>query len=309
MKLKLRSDSILASLTEPQLADLYDWILSHHTYADVQTRAARPVADGGLGLEIHITTLHRFYSSYTAWLRAREIADGEREALSSTDELQSSAATEIAHAIHDLARGPLKSADLKLVARYLQQQRDYALKAEYLKIAQHYAALATQKQKLAEDCLAEKIRQFEFNGAREVMKAYVAYEEIDKRTDIDEIDKIWEARKIAYGPRADETPKPNREKSTQFHAVPEIRLGPPGSRPASGPGPANSQHLNPHSSVLDSEAQPQRPHDPGLRTEIAPLPNPDPPRFIADREGFWPNGTPVPDRRSRDDDGFWPNRA
>lgn len=202
--MKVRSDSVLAQLDQSQLADLYDWILSANCYADAQARAAKPADEGGLGLALHITTLRRFYGSYTNWLRAKEIVEGERASSANPDDLHTSAATELAHSIHDLAHGPLNASDLKLVAKYLQQQRDHALKLEYLKIAERHAALATEKQNLAREMFEEQKRLLALptsgQGSKAGANSQSSHRAPDPISSIEERAKIWKAREICFGP-------------------------------------------------------------------------------------------------------------
>src|SRR5688572_1808270 len=76
---KLRSDSILASLTEEQRDQLYDWIVIH-SFAGAQARAAKPVAEDGFNLKLHRTTLVRFFEAEQSERQALELAELAAEA-------------------------------------------------------------------------------------------------------------------------------------------------------------------------------------------------------------------------------------
>src|SRR5678809_866429 len=69
----MRSDAALASLTEEQQADLFDW-LTTDTYEAVLKRIAQP-APKGFGIKTHINSLCRFYELRQAQIRARDLAD------------------------------------------------------------------------------------------------------------------------------------------------------------------------------------------------------------------------------------------
>jgi hypothetical protein len=193
--MKVRSDSVLAQLTQEQLATLYDWILASGSFLDAQSRALKP-APNGFGLHIHITTLRRFYQTYTAWLREQERVDA---AECNSVELITEAQQELARSIHSLAHSPANVSHLKVVTAFLNSQRDVALKEGFLQLAQQQAEFTRQKLELERQRIAEQRRQWEFDAARAVMKNYVEYQKVDKRSDIDEHDKIWLAREIAFG--------------------------------------------------------------------------------------------------------------
>src|SRR5688572_13815287 len=71
---KPRSDSILASLTEEQRDQLYDWIATH-SFAEAISAAAKPTAEGGFDLKIHRTTLTRFFEAEQQRRQAAELAE------------------------------------------------------------------------------------------------------------------------------------------------------------------------------------------------------------------------------------------
>jgi hypothetical protein len=58
--MRIRSNSILADLTEQQLNTLYEWIASGLTYRDVQQRCAQPPPEG-FALQIHLEPVMNFW--------------------------------------------------------------------------------------------------------------------------------------------------------------------------------------------------------------------------------------------------------
>jgi hypothetical protein len=204
--MKIRLDSTLASFTQEQLASLYDWILASRSYADAQARALKPAPDG-FGLHIHITTLRRFYQDYTTWLREEEAAE---QLTANPAQLVAAAETEVAHAIHTLAHSPSDATHLKLVTTFLHQQRETALKDSFLQLAKQHAAVTQERLALERERMAEQKRQWEFNVGRELMKNLVELQKIHRLPGIDDEEKIWKARQIAFG-RAPQSPSDARE--------------------------------------------------------------------------------------------------
>src|SRR5688500_18224320 len=76
---KLRSDSTIASLTDEQRDQLYDWIVTH-SFAGAQARAAKSVDEEGFNLKLHRTTLVRFFETEQQERQAQELAELAAEA-------------------------------------------------------------------------------------------------------------------------------------------------------------------------------------------------------------------------------------
>ena len=67
MNRKVRSESVLAQLSEEQQETLYDWLLGA-SYQEVQVRLAAPPPEG-FGVKTHYTSLRRFFKrrNQEAW--------------------------------------------------------------------------------------------------------------------------------------------------------------------------------------------------------------------------------------------------
>ena len=218
--MKVRSDSVLAQLTQEQLAMLYDWILASSSYQDAQARALKPAPDG-FSLHIHITTLRRFYQNYTTWLRQQEQPD---RIAAEPAQLISAAQNEIAHSIHSLAHSPANIAQLKIVTNFLQQQRETALKENFLDLARDQAAAARERIALERERMIEQRRQWEYNAARAALNHMPALIKIFQDATMDNEDKIWAAREVCFGkPPA---PEPSASESISPAPSPEASLPP-----------------------------------------------------------------------------------
>lgn len=194
--MKLRSDSILAQLTEPQLDDLYNWLL-RKSYDEVEERCLKPPPEG-FGLKIQHTTLVRFFRKERQRRRAEEAAEHAAPVDPAT--ALSEAKAELAYAAWENSRSEaLNAKSMNDLSRALHRQELAAIKREYLEIARQQMLVAQQRLELERARLAELKRQFEFDAAREVMKNNLAYNKIHNTQGIDEQDKIWLARDITFG--------------------------------------------------------------------------------------------------------------
>jgi hypothetical protein len=200
--MKPRSDSVLASLTDEQRVQLYDW-LCFNSYSEVIKLAAKTVPDGGFDMKLHRTTLARFFEIEQEERQARELAELAAAADNATtpsaiEALEKAARDKFIRATYELAKAASHPDNYDRLERALHHMDLVKLRREEIEI---------QKRELAqqEERIAEQRRQWEFDAAREVMRNYVEYQKIDKRSDIDEHDKIWLARDIAFGkpPSAD----------------------------------------------------------------------------------------------------------
>src|SRR3954462_4558023 len=194
--MKPRSDSVLASLNDDQRIQLYDWLCSN-SYSEVIKLAAKPIVDGGFDIKLHRTTLARFFEIEQEERQARELAELAAGADNATtpsaiEALEKAARDKFIRATYELAKAASHPDNYDRLGRALHHMDLVKLRREEIEIKKR--ELAQQDERLA-----EQRRQWEFDAAREVMKNYLEYQKIDKRSDIDEHDKIWRARDIAFG--------------------------------------------------------------------------------------------------------------
>lgn len=193
---KPRSDSTLATLTETQRDQLYDWLCSH-PYAEVIKLAAKSVAEGGFDLKLHRTTLTRFFEIEQVERQARELAElaavtDNATTPSAIEALEKAARDKFIRATYELAKTASDPDNYDRLERALHHMDLVKLRREEIELKKKELAQEDARQ-------AEQRRQWEFDGAREVMRHLVHYQNIDKRADIDEHDKIWAARDITFG--------------------------------------------------------------------------------------------------------------
>jgi hypothetical protein len=218
--MKLRSDSTLAKLTEHQLTDLFDWC-GDLSFEEVIKKAAQPAPEG-LGLKLHKTTLVRFFREETKRRHAHDLAqlamtdsDSDPSSLnpgqsgsdpSSLANLIRASRGEFAHAVYELSLAATEPENFDRLERALHHLDIVAIKRDQLKLHE-------QELELARERLALDRENFEYNAAGAVMEHIVPLRAIDKRTDIDEDDKIKLARKICFGrvPLSPHTPRTTNE--------------------------------------------------------------------------------------------------
>jgi len=198
--MKLRSDSTLAELTEDQREQLFDW-LSTNSAAKVQTLAAKPVADGGFDLKIHRTTLDRFFESQVRERQALELAALAAGADNATtpveiEQLLAGTRVKFVRATFELAKAAADPDNYDRLENALHHMDLIKARREELEIEK-------RKLDLDEKRFAEQKRQWEFDIMREVMKHFLEYEKLHRRTDIDQHDKLWAGRTICFGPGSD----------------------------------------------------------------------------------------------------------
>jgi hypothetical protein len=193
---KPRSDSTLACLTEEQRHQLYDWLFSH-SYAEVIKLAARPVNEGGFNLKLHRTTLTRFFEVEQEERQARELAELAASAdnaatPSAIEALEEAARDKFIRATYELAKAASDADNYDRLERALHHMDLVKLRREEIELKKRELAQEDARQ-------AEQRRQWEFDAAREVMKNLVEYQKIYRQPNIDEPEKIWQARDIAFG--------------------------------------------------------------------------------------------------------------
>jgi hypothetical protein len=197
---KLYPHSAIANLTDEQREQLYDWLLAH-SYPEVQALALKPESEGGLGIKFHRTTLVRFFEKEQDDRQAQELA--ELAATSDINEMPQriellikAAKTRFAQATYELAKAANNPDGFDRLDRALHHMDVIRVKREEL--AQERERMLEQK------------RQWEFDASREVMRNYVDYEKIHRQSEIDEPEKIWQAREITFG-------KPPTQTDTEKH--------------------------------------------------------------------------------------------
>lgn len=197
---KMRSDCALASLSPEQREDLYD-LFASHSYAEVQEIAAKPADQGGFGLKIHRTTLHRFIKKHRQELHARELADAAAATPLNGDlpaeikQLHIGIAVELAHATYELARAAHEPATFDRVQRASAQFENAELRRQQLQLKKEEINLANKRYDLDK-------RNSEYNIARELMVRAPEYMRIYSQDHLDNEDKVWAARDVCFGDAA-----------------------------------------------------------------------------------------------------------
>lgn len=184
--MKIRANSILAKLSADQLEQIFGWIASGVTYLEVQKRCAQPPPDG-FDLYIHVNTLWRFYTTERRRRHAEDLAESKFNDLNAEhpDQLLQNVRVELAHACYDLAHQP-DSSSVNTLARI-------TYRLDLIRIEQ-------QRLILERDHLAEKIRQFNFNAAREAAKHAAQIHKIIETKGPDAEDKTWMVSDLVFGP-------------------------------------------------------------------------------------------------------------
>lgn len=187
--MKIRPDSAIAALTEEQRNQLYDWLLSH-SYPEVIDLAAKSESDGGFNIKFHRTTLIRFFNKEREERQAQELAElAARSDINEVPErinlLIKASQTHFAQATYELAKAANNPDDYERLDRALHHM-------EFVRVKREELALERER-------MLEQKRQWEFDAAREVMRNLVEYQKIHKQPTVDEPEKIWLAREVAFG--------------------------------------------------------------------------------------------------------------
>jgi hypothetical protein len=253
---KVRPDSAIAALTEEQRNQLYDWLLSH-SYPEVIDLAAKSESDGGFNIKFHRTTLIRFFNKQREELQAQELAElAARSDINEIPErinlLIKAAQTHFAQATYELAKAANNSDDYERLDRALHHM-------EFVRVKREELALERER-------MIEQKRQWEFDATREVMRNLVEYQRIHKQPGVDEPEKIWLAREVAFGKdpnRTTEAPSPvvnYEDKSAETAPV----------VPSSGPS-ASDRSETPAANQTQSDTKRHDLHENGSG-EPAPVP-------------------------------------
>lgn len=184
--MKMRSDSILKTLTPKQLDDLFDLLAAGASYREARLHCAA-APPNGFGIEVHHTTIVRFYKSERRRRHAEELAETKYDNLDSDnpEQLLNSVRLELAHACYDLAHQP-DASNVNILARITHR-------LDRIRIEQDHLILAR-------DCLAEKIRQFNFNAAREAAKHAAEIHKVIEAKGPDAEGKTWMVSDVLFGP-------------------------------------------------------------------------------------------------------------
>lgn len=207
--MKLRSDSILASLTTEQRDQLYDWIVVH-SFAGAQSRAAKPVSEEGFDLKIHRTTLVRFFESEQTERQARELAELAAGADNGTtpsaiETLEKAARDKFIRATYELSKAASDPDNYDRLNRALYHMHLVQRSRQEIELKKREL---DQEDKRIE----EQRRQWEYNAARAAINHMPALQKIYNDQTMDNEDKIWAARDVCFG-------KPPAAESSQSESV------------------------------------------------------------------------------------------
>src|SRR4051812_18326785 len=105
--MKMRSDCVLSKLTEQQLDEIFESIVSGVSYRDLQQRLEQ-VPPEGFGLRIQLATLCRYFKAERRRRHAEELAEARFNELADDDpeKLLQNVKLELAHACYDVANHP-----------------------------------------------------------------------------------------------------------------------------------------------------------------------------------------------------------
>jgi hypothetical protein len=192
--MKMRSDCILQKLTPTQLDLIFELLSAGSSFRQVRLHCAKPPPEG-LGLELHHTTLVRFFKSERRRRHAEDLAQSKFDDLASEnpEELLQNVRVELAHACYDLANDPQPTA-INALSRVTHR-------LDRLKLDQQRIAIEQQRLTLERDFLAEKIRQFNFNAAKEAAIYAHKIKPILQDKTIDLENKVWQVSNVIFGPK------------------------------------------------------------------------------------------------------------
>ena len=205
----MRRDCSLASLTQDQLDDLYEWI-SSDSYSEVVKRVALPSPDG-FGIKTHITTLCRFYREE----RARRHAESLIQARSSpnpltSDELVAEASRQLAHASYEMSLRPLNATHFNTLSRALHRVELSGLRRTQVDINKQQLDLNKERIALERKRIDLEVRQFEHNAVEAAAKHAAKLNEIGSDPNLDDRQKYALARDVVFGPSEGESDLTNR---------------------------------------------------------------------------------------------------
>ena len=220
--MKPRSDSLLASLTEEQRDQLYDWIVAH-SFAGAQDRADKPVSEDGFDLKIHRTTLVRFFESEQTERQARELAALAASADNATtpsaiEALEKAARDKFTRATYELAKA---AADPQNYDRL-----DRGLRHMHL-VQRSRQEIELKKRELDQEDkrIEEQRRQWEYNAARAAINHMPALQKIYNDHTLDNEDKIWAAREVCFGkpPQTSGSPLPLPDEESEVRGSESVQ--------------------------------------------------------------------------------------
>ena len=190
----MSKESELKRLSEDQKELVLTWVNEGEALRAVVERIAKPEPEG-FGVVTNPATLSRFVDVWREeqLLMARPIRVGQAEAflLKQEEALRFQRAT-----ISVLQQRLFESA---MECRRQREQR------ETLRMMLDYE-VKMRRLDLAEKKFEEAKRQFEFNAARMTMKYWHQFKDIHERSNIDDEDKIWEARDVVFeGPKGEKS--------------------------------------------------------------------------------------------------------
>lgn len=192
--MRIRPNSTLAKLTSDQLDEIFDQIDSGVSLRDVQKFCEAAPPDG-FGLRIHLITLSRFYRAERAHRHAEELAQARFNDADSADpeQLMRNVRVELAHACYDLAHHPGDPATVNSLSRITHRLDVVKLEQQRIKTDENRLALER-------DFLAEKVRQFNFNAAKEAAIYAHKIKPILNDKSIDLESKVWKVSDVLFGP-------------------------------------------------------------------------------------------------------------
>lgn len=184
--------SVLAELSEDQQQQLLSWLDLHPIGQVLKMVAEQPPT--GFGIITHPNSLRRFYARHQLASHPDENQlAAEISEVGGTEDLHNATNESLKRIAFELATSPKVTVkNFKAIARWTLKLRDQEQKAD---------ALALEKERLA----LERER-FELNTARMALKRAGELQEILRKTDFDDEDKIRAARDRLF-PRASDDPR------------------------------------------------------------------------------------------------------
>jgi CBS-domain-containing membrane protein len=184
----MRSDSILATLTEDQRAQLYDWT-ADLGYKLTLEKVALPAPEG-FNLQIHRTTLVRFYQREQQRRHEEELLQPDAASRDPVPLalLIDSSKQSLAHHCFSQTQEILDSARRNELSRVLHRLEIAALRREALALEQKRLDLETRK--------------FEFNAAEAAARHATQLQTISDNHQLTDAQKFAQASAVLFGPAA-----------------------------------------------------------------------------------------------------------
>jgi len=184
----------LAQLSAQQLDEIFDQLDSGVSLRAVQKSCELPPPEG-FGLRVHLHTLSCFFKAERRRRNAEELAESKLNDLADADpeKLLENVKVELAHACYSLANNN-DTATVNSLSRITHR-------LDRIKLDQQRVTVEQQRLALERDFLAEKIRQFNFEAAKQAAIHALEIKETLQRTDIDLEEKVWKVSDIVFGPK------------------------------------------------------------------------------------------------------------